>query len=247
MANPTGAEMVEEIRNAKPDPKKNTLTLLSSVKRDGMEKLIAWLESTDFFIAPASTKFHGCHPGGLVEHSLAVYNKIIYMENVFQFKAKPNTDRGAKPLPVTSETFVIASLLHDICKVDAYIDKGDGTYSWNKATPAGHAKLSIQRASDFIELTPIEEMMIRFHMGLYGCHERYEPGSWEYKTNVEYRLRSQQTAAEKKKMTAKEKEIDKKKRYGKTLRNACYHNRIVEFFHMADMLATQAEKTRMQQ
>ena len=238
------SEMMKE--SGKRNSHKSVLALLGTIKRPGIENLIAWLEATDYFTAPASTKFHGCHPGGLVEHSLEVYNKIIYMENMFQFKAKPNTDRGAKPLPITSETFVIAALLHDICKVGAYIDKGDGTYSWNKATPNGHATLSIQRASEFIKLEPIEELMIRYHMGLYGCYERYEPGSWEYRSSAEYHLRSDQTATDKKKMSAKEKEADKESRYGKTLRNACYHNPVVEFFHMADMLATQAEKARKQ-
>ena len=43
------------------------------ITREGAPELLAWLESTDFFTAPASTKYHGAYPGGLVDHSLNVY------------------------------------------------------------------------------------------------------------------------------------------------------------------------------
>lgn len=46
---------------------------LSQVTRPGADKLLEWLKSTDFFTAPASTRFHGVYPGGLVKHSLNVY------------------------------------------------------------------------------------------------------------------------------------------------------------------------------
>ena len=46
---------------------------LSQVTRPGADKLLEWLKSTDFFTAPASTRFHGAYPGGLVKHSLNVY------------------------------------------------------------------------------------------------------------------------------------------------------------------------------
>ncbi len=238
MTNPTGAEMVEEIRNAKPDPKKKTLTLLRTVKRDGIEDLIAWLEASGFFIAPAAMKHHGCYPGGLVAHCLSVYNKIIYMDNVFQFMAKPNIDARAKPLPLTADNFVIAAICHDLCKVGTCIGKDDGTYYWNKSAPKGHARLSIQRASEFIKLTPIEEMMIRFHMGTYGLHEFYDPSKWDAK-NGEFHLRGDHRACQ-----GMSKEESQAFRYGKSLANAWYHNPIVKFFYFADELATQSEKSK---
>lgn len=52
------------------------LNLLRSTNRDGIENLIEWLESTDFFTAPASTKYHGAYPGGLLQHSINVYNRL---------------------------------------------------------------------------------------------------------------------------------------------------------------------------
>ena len=53
--------------------KEEFLKLLRQVKREGIEDLINFLEKSDFFTAPASTRFHGNHEGGLVEHSMKVY------------------------------------------------------------------------------------------------------------------------------------------------------------------------------
>lgn len=54
--------------------KERYLELLRTIKREGIEELIKYLESSDFFTAPASTKFHGDYEGGLLEHSLKVYD-----------------------------------------------------------------------------------------------------------------------------------------------------------------------------
>ena len=50
---------------------------LSQVTRPGADKLLEWLKSTDFFTAPASTRFHGAYPGGLVKHSMNVYYALL--------------------------------------------------------------------------------------------------------------------------------------------------------------------------
>ena len=76
------------------------------VTRRGADKLLEWLESTDFFTAPASTRFHAAYEGGLVEHSLNVYEVMI---------AK-HFDMEKDDL----ESFTIVSLLHDICKAGFY-------------------------------------------------------------------------------------------------------------------------------
>ena len=44
-----------------------------NITRPGADKLLAWIESSDFFTAPASTRFHLSSPGGLLEHSLHVF------------------------------------------------------------------------------------------------------------------------------------------------------------------------------
>lgn len=226
MANPTGAEMVAEIEKAKPNPKNKVICLLNSVKREGIIQLMNWLDASDYFTAPASIRFHGCYPGGLTDHCLAVYDKMSYFTGPLGI-FKPDTSMGKKPLPINIDNVIIAAICHDLCKVDAYISKDDGGYKRNPQKPKGHAKLSIQRVSEFIKLEQIEEMMIRFHMGPYF--------SVEMDSKVgEYHLLSQDP------------EASKEDRYGESLRNAWYHNPAVKFFYIADELATQAEKAKMQ-
>ena len=53
--------------------KEEFIELLKSTNRDGIDKLLAWIEKSDFYKAPASTRFHGSYEGGLLEHSLNVY------------------------------------------------------------------------------------------------------------------------------------------------------------------------------
>lgn len=78
----------------------------SQIHRPGAAELLEWLESTDFFEAPASTHYHGNYPGGLVEHSLNVYYELI--------------GAGRVPGVPTAETYAVVALLHDICKADFY-------------------------------------------------------------------------------------------------------------------------------
>ena len=78
----------------------------NQVTRRGADKLLEWLESTDFFTAPASTRFHAAYEGGLLEHSLNVYNVLIA--------------KHYDPEQDDLESFTIASLLHDICKAGFY-------------------------------------------------------------------------------------------------------------------------------
>ena len=79
---------------------------LSQVVRPGADKLLEWLKSTDFFTAPASTRFHGAYPGGLVKHSLNVYYALLGNFNL----------RGLYSL----QTQTIVALLHDVCKANYY-------------------------------------------------------------------------------------------------------------------------------
>ena len=77
-------------------------TYNKNIHRPGAEKLLAWLEGTDFFTAPASTRFHAAYEGGLLDHSLNVYNVLISKH------FNPETD--------DLESYTIVSLLHDLCK-----------------------------------------------------------------------------------------------------------------------------------
>lgn len=57
------------------------------------------------FEAPAGAKHHGAYPGGLVDHSLNVYDQLLI-------------DLDARAYSM--ETRAVCALLHDVCKADAY-------------------------------------------------------------------------------------------------------------------------------
>ena len=48
----------------------------NNIKREGAKELLDWLKKTDFFVAPASTKFHSAVAGGLCYHSLLTYKRF---------------------------------------------------------------------------------------------------------------------------------------------------------------------------
>ena len=133
---------------------------LEEVNRKGMQDLILFLVKSDYFTAPASSKYHLATQGGLLEHSINVYN-------IFWNKCK------ALGLKVNEESAIIAGLLHDICKVNLYIKTEDG-YEYNeKFNGKGHSELTLKRLESFITLTPLEKAMIKFHMGTFGAFGKY--------------------------------------------------------------------------
>lgn len=151
--------------------KERFLELLKKVERPGMEKFISWLEGTDFFTAPASTRFHGNYEGGLCQHSLNVYD-------IFKKKCEDNE------IGLPKESIIIAALLHDICKVNLYVVstrnvKKDGQwiqvpyYTTDDKTPLGHGEKSCLILQTFITLTKDELYSIRWHMGGFESKENY--------------------------------------------------------------------------
>lgn len=149
--------------------KNKFLGLLSEVKRPGMDQLIKWLtDKSDFFTAPASTQYHGAKEGGLVEHSLAVYDNIEKILHTFNATC-------------TKENAIIVALLHDICKANFYKSstrnvKNEETGQWEKKPyyiiedqfPYGHGEKSCLIVREFIQLSVEEMMAIRWHMGAFG-------------------------------------------------------------------------------
>ena len=154
--------------------KEEFLKLLRSIQREGIEQLIAFIESTDFFTAPASTRFHGDHPGGLLEHSMKVYE--ILVEKVKNASIK---------LDVSEDTLKIVALLHDICKVNFYkIDYRNAKNAlgvWEKVPyytvedtiPYGHGEKSVMMITEYMKLTSEEKYAIRWHMGYTEPKEQY--------------------------------------------------------------------------
>jgi 23S rRNA maturation-related 3'-5' exoribonuclease YhaM len=135
------------------------ISLLQAVNRPGIESLLDYLLESDYFTAPASTRFHNCFPGGLCLHSLNL---------VIAFSAA--NKQLLNPFP--PDSVVICGLLHDLCKVNAYLKTGK-RYKSVKAT-TGHATLSLSRIEEHIQLTPQEDDVIRYHMGLFGIVTYHE-------------------------------------------------------------------------
>jgi len=150
--------------------KDKIITLLKSTNREGIDKLIGWLEKSDFFIAPASTKFHGNYEGGLAEHSYNVYT--LFKEKVERFN-----------IDLSEETIINAALLHDVCKINIYKRKEkfrkDKDDKWEKyfpfviddTLPLGHGEKSVMLIQAFIKLTREEIFLIRYHMGGFLSEE----------------------------------------------------------------------------
>lgn len=136
-----------------------------NVGRPGLKKLLAWLETTDFFVAPASTRFHEAYEGGLLEHSLAVYDAF----NEF-FMPDMST-------PEEKESAAICTLLHDLCKANFYVvelrNRKNERGAWEKVPfytvqdqfAFGHGEKSVYLIERFMRLKPNEAIAIRWHMG----------------------------------------------------------------------------------
>ena len=139
------------------ETKQKIIELLKSTNRKGIPALIECMEHNKFFESPASTKFHGSHKGGLAEHSLGVFEEFE--------KFNKNYNLG-----LSRESVIICSLLHDLCKQGAYI-KIHESYLYNKSHPKGHAALSIKIIKALIDLSEQEEMIIKYHMGMYVTNE----------------------------------------------------------------------------
>lgn len=128
--------------------------------------LTDWLDTHDFFIAPASTKYHGCYPGGLYDHSFCVYMNLNRITQVMGLKWQ----RESSPF--------IIGMLHDVCKADQYnaVHGADGklTYKYNKQTLLkGHGDKSLMLLSTALPLTEEEMLCIRYHMGAFCEKEEW--------------------------------------------------------------------------
>ncbi len=154
--------------------KEEFLRLLRSTNRDGIENLIDFIEKSDFFKAPASTRFHGNYEGGLLEHSMKVYE--IFKEKVSNSCIK---------IDVPDESLIIIALLHDICKANYYkIDYRNAKnqfgewekvpyYTVEDTIPYGHGEKSVMMITEYIKLTVEEKYCIRWHMGFTEPKELY--------------------------------------------------------------------------
>lgn len=141
--------------------------LCLSTNREGILELLNWLEDSDFYSAPASTRFHGAYQGGLLQHSLNVYEELNRLLSIYNFN-------------IAKDSIVITSLLHDLCKVNLYSTEkrnrknSDGKwesydcYTYDeKFCFGGHGSKSVFLLQNFIKLLPEEAVAINCHMGAW--------------------------------------------------------------------------------
>jgi len=149
-----------------------------NITREGADRLLTYLcsESCDFFTAPASSRYHSAHEGGLLEHSLNVYECLVdYMER--------KRVKDMYGLAYSAESIAIAALLHDLCKTNFYktsfrnVKDENGRwqsvpyYTIEDSLPYGHGEKSVYIATGYMRLTRDEAFAIRYHMGFSGVED----------------------------------------------------------------------------
>lgn len=138
------------------------------IKRPGAADLLQWIEANGFFEAPASKRHHGAKPGGLAEHSINVFRRLLRLNT--------EEEKRQQYQQYDLETVAICGLLHDLCKIDAYRQEegqqGKTEYQLTKNFPAGHGEKSVILILQFMHLTQEEILAIRWHMGQYDFYAR---------------------------------------------------------------------------
>ena len=150
-----------------------------NIKREGIDDLLKWICSSDFFTAPASTRFHGSYPGGLAEHSLNVYRCLSKIVG------------GYPEENISAETVAVTALFHDLCKVHCYKTgtrnvKDESTGKWvakevyetDEQFPIGHGEKSCIILQWFLKKLSVDELLaIRYHMGGFDASAKGGDGS----------------------------------------------------------------------
>ena len=154
------------------------------IHREGADKLLDFLLSrhSDFFTAPASTRYHLAYEGGLCEHSLNVYDCLCdYLQR--------NRVKQQYGLKYSDESIAIVALLHDLCKINVYkpgtrnVKDEFGkwqtipSYDYDDQIPYGHGEKSVYIISGYMRLTREEAFAIRYHMGFSGNEDPKNVGA----------------------------------------------------------------------
>ena len=172
--------------------------LMASFEREGKDDLMNYIrDKTDFYKAPASTQYHSSYEGGLLQHSLNVYDCLMAK------KESPVWKKILEEIP--DESLIVMSLLHDICKINFYVQgtknqktydpekvaaaeewqvKHDslGDYVWESvlryevkdSIPLGHGEKSVMLINCFMKLKKHEIFAIRWHMGFSEEKAQYK-------------------------------------------------------------------------
>ena len=158
---------------------------LGKVQRPGMDKLLEYIRGSDFYRAPASTKYHLACPGGLLQHSLNVLDALrglLQWNNVEKHWEYHTACKIVDIIP--DDGVIMMALLHDICKTHFYStstrnQKNERTDQWEKVPfytvndmmPLGHGAKSAMIVKQYTTLTSQEMYAIWHHMGMTGDYE----------------------------------------------------------------------------
>ena len=148
----------------------------SNIKREGADKLLEYIRGSDFYTAPASTRFHSNFAGGLLEHSVKVYKR-------FKTMVKSEFGEDYMKKEGVAESLAIIGLLHDVCKIGYYKSdfrnvKENGVwlqkpvFIHDDPLPYGHGEKSVYMLSAYMRLTREEAMAINWHMGPFDDRVR---------------------------------------------------------------------------
>ena len=162
----------EEIK----ENRERIVSLLESTRREGMEKVLEYLDRHNFYEIPSSLYRHHNWDGGLAQHCLGVYDRL-------------KATGGDLP----EESVIIVSLLHDICKARKIYKDPDGEWksrSDDELHIKGHGWRSVQLLEKVCELqlSPEERNAIRWHMGGYNLPKEDMRDYFANKNNDLWRL-----------------------------------------------------------
>ena len=150
----------------------------ANIKREGIESILSLMSQTDFYEAPASTRFHDSELHGLVKHSLNVYHQLVRDLKCAVENGEIESEK------YSMETITLVSLFHDICKIGFYTTEMRNTkengkwikvpyYTVNDLFPIGHGEKSVIMLMEHMKLDTEEILAIRWHMGLSVPKEMY--------------------------------------------------------------------------
>ncbi len=153
--------------------KERFCSILRATERENIDYVIEDLEDLGFFEAPASAQGHGAYPGGLLEHSLNVYDAAMATRTSV-LAVRPDLEKE-----LLEDSIAISALLHDVCKADFYklakkkrrneIGMYEDVESYeihDENFPVGHGEKSVvMLLRSGLDLTDDEIYAIRWHMG----------------------------------------------------------------------------------
>lgn len=153
----------------------------TNIHREGGKDLLDWILNSDFFEAPASTRYHLNEKGGLLLHSINVYHNLI-QEYEFMKSCHPEMK------DYSLDCLALVALCHDLCKCNFYSiemrNAKDEFGQWIKVPyytiddtfPLGHGEKSMYIVQSFVKLSGEEALSLRWHMG--GFDDAVKGGSY---------------------------------------------------------------------